>query len=425
MIMKDKTYHIFLLIASILLISIPPALVSGPFLPDLFVVTISVIFLFIYKYNKELILFRSKFFKLFLIFYFCLIVSSLFSENVNVAIKPSITYLRFGLFSLAIFFIIQTYPKFKLYFYYILLLTIFILLFDGFFQFFSGKNIFGYKVVRADRLGGLFFDELILGSYLSKILPIFCTFILFNKDIINKKIIFLLIFFTYLLIFLSGERMAFLSITLYFFLITPFFFSIKKILIFFIFMSITFTTLIFTNEKIKSRYYDQMIIHTINITNKNEKIFLPEYMGLFSTSINIFKENVLFGGGLKTFRINCKDPKYVTKKILQSNLEKRNKNCSTHPHNFYLQLLAETGIFSFLFIFLIFIQLLKKYIKNIYRHFNQKLEVSKSKMTILCGLITYLWPLTTTGSFFNNWICTILFLQVGIYLYAESIKLRK
>ena len=31
--------------------------------------------------------------------------------------------------------------------------------------------------------------------------------------------------------------------------------------------------------------------------------------------------------------------------------------CTTHPHNFYLQLLSETGIFGFLFIILLFIYL--------------------------------------------------------------------
>ena len=423
--MKDKTYHIFLLIASILLISIPLALVSGPFLTDLFIVIISIIFLFIFKNNKELILFRSTFFKLFLLFYFYLIITSFFSENINVAFKPSITYIRFGLFALAILYIINNYPNFKKFFFFALLLTLSLLLFDGYFQFIFGKNIFGFKVVRVDRLGGLFFDELILGSYLSKILPIFCTFYILNKNIMNKKIIFLLILLSYVLIFLSGERMAFLTISLYFLMITPFFLDIKKIIIFFALMFLTFTTLILTNENIKDRYFDQMIIHTIKITDKNKTNILPEHMGLFSTAFNIFKDKPLFGGGLKTFRINCKNPDYVAKKIPQINKEKEDRNCSTHPHNFYLQLLSETGIFGFLFIFVIFLKLLTNYFTNIISHFKQKVEINQSKITILCGLITFLWPLATTGSFFNNWICSILFLQVGIYLYTKSIKLNK
>jgi O-antigen ligase len=51
------------------------------------------------------------------------------------------------------------------------------------------------------------------------------------------------------------------------------------------------------------------------------------------------------------FRIICKDEKYATGIT----------PCMTHPHNFYIQLLAETGIIGFLFLFsalsYVFIQL--------------------------------------------------------------------
>ena len=40
------------------------------------------------------------------------------------------------------------------------------------------------------------------------------------------------------------------------------------------------------------------------------------------------------------------------------------------------------------------------------------------------GLIIYIWPLTTTGSLFNNWICSILFLQIGIYLYVSQNEIK-
>ena len=162
-------------------------------------------------------------------------------------------------------------------------------------------------------------------------------------------------------------------------------------------------------------------MHTFNITNENEKKFLPEHIGLFSSAINIFKKNILFGGGVKTFRINCKDSKYVDVVDFSKLTEKRNKNCSTHPHNFYLQLLAEVGIFGFLFIIGIFVKLCYDYFEKLYFYIKKGVFVDKSNILILCGLITFLWPITTTGSFFNNWVCSILFLQVGIYLYTLKI----
>ena len=200
MIIKKKPYHNLLLIASILLILIPPALISGPFLPDLFIVLISIIFLFIYSNSKKIILIYFSFFKLFLIFFLYLIFISIISENFSQSIKPSITYIRFGIFSLAIFLILEKREDFKNYFYLVLCLTLAVIIFDGYFNFFTGNNIFGYEVNRPDRLGGLFFDELILGSYLGKILPVFCTFSLFNRRFLNKYYIVIFILLIYVLI---------------------------------------------------------------------------------------------------------------------------------------------------------------------------------------------------------------------------------
>ncbi len=425
MIMERDLYHNFLLFASLLLLLIPPALVSGPFLPDLFIVFISIIYLFFFNSMKEFKLFKNIFFRLFILFYLYLVLTSLLSDHFNESIRSSITYIRFGLFSLAVYFLFKNNNKLIKYFYLVVYFTIIVLLIDGYYQFFTGKNIFGYKVIRPDRLGGLFFDELILGSYLSKILPIFCTFYYLNKNNLNKYNIFIIIFLVYLLIFLSGERSAFLNSTLYIFMIAPFFLNFRNIILTFITLIIVVGSLVAFNENIKSRYYDQMIMHTINSTNQSEQNFLPEHMGLFSSAIKIFKKNIFFGDGVKTYRINCNSKKYDNDIDLSKLTEKRNKNCSTHPHNFYLQLLAETGIFGFLFIFLIFLKLFYDYFKKLYFFLKRTNYINKSNVLILSGLITFLWPITTTGSFFNNWICSILFLQLGIYLYTINSNYKK
>ena len=422
MIIKENTYHNYLSFASVLLILMPLGLISGPFLPDLFIVLISFIFLFVFNKKKELFKLNSNFFIFFLIFYSYLILTSILSDNFYQSIKSSITYLRFGLFSLAIFFILNNKKDFIKHFYIMVCFTLIILIFDGYFQFITGKNIFNFKGVRPDRLGGLFFDELILGSYLGKILPIFFTFYLLNKNYFNRYYITILAILTYILVFLSGERSAFLTTTLYLIMIIPFLLGIKKSIILFIFAGTIFGTLITTNENMKSRYYDQMLMHTLGVgkyagDNEGKITFMPAHIGLFSSAIDIFKKNFFVGGGVKTFRIYCKNN--VNKKLIELKKKDPNiKTCNTHPHNYYLQLLAETGLIGFLFVLAIFIKLIFNYFKQLYYLFKKDKNLNKRYVVILSGLIIYIWPLTTTGSFFNNWICSILFLQIGIYLYV-------
>ena len=411
-------YHKFLFIASLLLLLFPAAQISGSFLTDFFLILISIIFLTIYNKDKEFIISKIFFFNFFIIFYIFLATRSIFSDSVMLSLKSSATYIRFGIFSLAVFFILKNNKNFIRHFYIILFITLIILLFDGYFQFFTGKNIFGFKGERPDRLGGLFFEELILGSYLSKILPIFLAFTFINKKFLNQRYIFLIILLTYLLIFLTGERSAFLLSTFYLILISPFLIKLKKFIIFLILVTVSFSALIFLNKDIKSRYVDQMLNHGI-YKNQNTIIFMPQHIGLFTSAIDIFQKNIFFGSGVKTFRINCK---YTDENKIIS-LKKEIPNvafCSTHPHNYYLQLLAETGITGFLFIFLIFLKLSFNYLKQMYFLINNKKEINKSYICILTGLIVMIWPLTTSGSFFNNWVCSNLFLTIGIYLFISS-----
>ena len=192
MIIKNKNlYHKLLFVASLLLLLFPAAQISGPFLPDLFLILISIIFLFANNNEPQFILFKNRFFIIFFIFYIYLIIGSLLSDNIMLSVKSSLFYIRFVLFSLAVSFIFRNNKDSLKYFYITLFFTLIILVFDGYFQFFTGKNIFGFAKVRPDRLGGLFFDQLILGSYISKILPIFFTLAIINKDLFSKKYILL------------------------------------------------------------------------------------------------------------------------------------------------------------------------------------------------------------------------------------------
>ena len=98
----------------------------------------------------------------------------------------------------------------------------------------------------------------------------------------------------------------------------------------------------------------------------------------------MFLDKKILGHGVKSFRYQCSDRKYMVSK----------KSCSTHPHNTYMQLLSETGIFSFLIIFFYFFIFFNINVQNIYqKYFTNNLNFSNSQISIIIGLFVYFWPL--------------------------------
>lgn len=93
--------------------------------------------------------------------------------------------------------------------------------------------------------------------------------------------------------------------------------------------------------------------------------------------------------------------------------------CTTHPHQVYLQLLSETGIIGFLFIFLCFIYSIVCIIRFIYLKLFKKIIIySDFQLCIIVNLSLYLFPITTSGNFFNNWYIMLHLIQISVSLYA-------
>ena len=65
--------------------------------------------------------------------------------------------------------------------------------------------------------------------------------------------------------------------------------------------------------------------------------------GIFRASYKMWKDQPIFGFGLKSFRIKCWEfsPPRTEEYIRDGALA---IGCSTHPHNYYLELLSESGI---------------------------------------------------------------------------------
>ena len=99
-------------------------------------------------------------------------------------------------------------------------------------------------------------------------------------------------------------------------------------------------------------------------------------------------------------------------------------SCSSHPHNTYIELLSETGMFGFIIIFGLFVLIIYFSIKQfIYRLFRSNIEYFNDfEVCIISALIISLWPFSPSGSFFNNWMSVVYFFPIGILLWQVNLK---
>ena len=292
----------------------------------------------------------------------------------------------------------------------------------SFIQIFFLKNS-----VSEERISGLFGDELVQGSFLLRITPIFFIFFFYNKAIFDKKyfifIFYLLLSSSLLLIIFSGERSAIFLSGICIFLSFLFFkLNLTKIFLSSLLILIISVSAFYIYPKSKERVINKTIsqlFYKQDILGKNTKkklhVFSEGHQDHIETAILIFKKNYIFGIGVRNFRIECKKDEY---KIVGKYY------CTTHPHNTYIQLLAETGLigFSFIVLFLSFI------FKNIYIFFKKNTNKKKQLNIILAScfvvILINLFPFVPTGSFFNNWLSTLYFIPVGLLLHEIDNDIR-
>ena len=181
--MKIKNLSKFLVFENYLqalVLSIPVLLITGPFLPDLFLSLSAISFVTYLALREELNFLNHKVFYIFSIFFLILVISSLLSDYPRKSLITSIGYIRFGIFIFVVSFLINKKENFIKKLIFVLITIILILFFDSIFQKFTGSNIFDIAAPYG-RITSLFGDDIKLGGYVTRIAPLLITLLVCLK----------------------------------------------------------------------------------------------------------------------------------------------------------------------------------------------------------------------------------------------------
>jgi len=381
-------------------------------LPDLITVILSFITIYFFFSKKINLIYEIK--KNFFLFFFLIIcaASTIYNYGFDIISFKSVGFIRFFFLIIIINYIIKSNNKIINLNFIILCMTLFFVCFDSYIQFFFGTDIFGYKIQDPKRLSGLFGNEYILGSFLINFAPLIFYFAAKYSKCKNYLLFFFFIIIEPL-IFIAGQRAPFFMSIILIFCCFIYFYKDKVFYInFFSSLLIILLILVF-NKNYSERYffdvkanlnYKNEILVKNNKLNLNFSILTPSHTSLYANALNMFLDKPITGHGIKSFRKICQNYNI--------------NGCSTHPHNYYLEILVEAGIFAFLILTLFYIKLLKKFAQ----HIKDIILIKKfnKNFFILLTLLIFFFPLKSSGSIFNNYIMIQGSYLLALYFYVKK-----
>ena len=410
---------------SFLLALFPISFIAGNLIINL--ITVLLIISSIFFYNKEI--FKIKFYfldKIIILFFFLVLLSGIVSaigfylddswkSPFRTILRSSLFFRYFLLYLVLRYLIENRIINLKFFFITCALSTLFVS-FDIFYQYKFGQDIFGFETVWERKLSGPFGDELIAGGFIQRfslfsffVLPLFFTekSKQFSKYVIP---VLFIIFFT--AIILSGNRMPLLLFVFSIFLILLLTKQARRFFLpFIVIFTVIFSIIFNFNSEVKTNFknlHKQISKISMIMLNKDlgqERI--PPYFKEFSSFYETWKLNKFIGGGIKTFRYYCH---------LRDNIDKNSDFiCNMHPHNYYLEILTETGLVGLflcisIFSIILYISFFKKYF------IASPLQKNNIIVPFIFLFLTEIFPLKSTGSFFTTGNTTYLFLILAILI---------
>lgn len=415
------------------LIGIIFSLVFGRFFSEL-ILFIFIIYFISRLYTKEIIVKEILFTRVYLLyFFFAYLIINFFINHYYYDSSPSVSRVFFYFRFFILFLICKIYLSEKILekvLKYINLLLIFLSL-DIIFQYFVGYNIIGLPIID-DRPSSFFGNELIADSFISKFYLLGFGYVFFKVQKINniKKylILFSILFIFFLAIVMANGRASLLTFLISFILLFLFF---RRLRLFLIVTSLIFCLFSFLALENKFNIYSRWVsafndkhnnktffeINKISKSSFKDKVIDKFYtvfdnsghLPLMTTALNIWSQNKVIGTGPRSFRYVCNLEKY------KLTLKYKTNQCSTHPHNYYLEILSELGLLGLLFFVIFAFKIISDFVLTYKNKLIKKSYFNHCMIKIFFINFLSFGLVITSGSFFNNWISFCFWINISFF----------
>ena len=382
----------FLTIFSIL----PVAIVVGSSVSLINVLLIDISFIFYLIYKKEKFYQKNKVLKYLIILFIYLAFNTIISIDYNLSAYRNLGFIRL----IILFLAFNYFFKENVFLHKVLKIwcvIILIVVLDVFYETAFGKNILGFASNYGERIVSFFKDEPIVGGYLNAFYLIVIGFLLNNYDNKNKLIFCLSLAILASIVF-TGERSntikAFAGFLILFSIYPKF--TLKFKVTSFLTIVIIGFLVIFNNNSLKKRFIEQ--IQALSTKEGNP------YSIIYKSGFKVFYNNPILGVGTKNYRVE------TCNNLLQDD----DYICQTHPHQIYLEFLAEHGLIGSIIIFYLLYKII----------FSKIRLVISSQNYIQTGagiyMILVFFPFIPSGAFFSDYLITLFSINLAIFYCSNS-----
>jgi len=360
--------------------------------------------------------------KIFFLFFFIIIVSSLKETSSYNLTKENLVFDIISKISLVRFFLIYLLTKnilqynlveIKSFLKVSVFCTIFISI-NIILLHIIGYDLFGNKPM-GDRFSTIFGERLIAGTYLLNFFFFGLIYFYYYKK--NNSIKYFFIILIGLSIFLTNERSPLiLFLIFYFFLCLLNVKKDHKFTIIMILLLLMFFVLILKNEKFFNRYSSLFFIELglitqplIGKTIKNKEYHYG-YLEVYKDSIKaIFYEKTLIGSGKSSFYTRCRDyrlrndPKSVEYGYAYA--------CPKHTHNLYLEILIAGGLLGAM---VLIVAIVIKFFLLTKNMLIQKTSYYTINSILILSFLIEVFPFRSYGDIFNSYNGLFFFFKISI-----------